>query len=109
MADLALEKKPLPVGSVDRMASGWWAMVMTIATEAALFAYLLFAYFYWAIQPDDMPFPEGGPPSLRLAAPDTVVLVLSSVAVWWGERSIKRGDRGKAAIGPRPASALAFE
>lgn len=88
----------LPVGSVGHRASGWYGMMMVIATEGALFAYLLFSYYYFATQygrpwlPDELP-------AFRLSGPGTVVLLSSSVAVWWGERAAKRGSRGSSAIG----------
>jgi len=84
----------LPVGAIDTRASGWWAMIFTIFTEASLFAYLLFSYFYLALQPH-LPgtFPQGGSPSLSLALPDTVILILSSVAVAWAQFHIEHNDR----------------
>ena len=41
---------PLPVGSAGRHASGWWGLMAMIVTEACLFGYLLFAYFYLEVQ-----------------------------------------------------------
>ncbi|MBN9590531.1 MAG: heme-copper oxidase subunit III [Alphaproteobacteria bacterium 64-11] len=90
----------LPVGAMDTRASGWWAMIFTVFTEAALFAYLLFSYYYLAAQPH-LPgsFPEGGPPSLTLALPNTIILILSSVAVAWAQLGIERGSRGRLVLG----------
>jgi cytochrome c oxidase subunit 3 len=83
----------LPVGAIDTRASGWWAMIFVIFTEASLFAYLLFSYFYLAVQPH-LPgtFPEGGMPSLMLALPNTFILLLSSVAVGWAQFNIEHDD-----------------
>jgi heme/copper-type cytochrome/quinol oxidase subunit 3 len=81
----------LPVGSIGRSSNGWWAMLFVILTEGALFLYLLFAYYYLAVQPH-AEWPPGGPPSMRLALPNTFVLIASSVAVWWGEQGIRRGN-----------------
>jgi heme/copper-type cytochrome/quinol oxidase subunit 3 len=69
-----------------------------IATEAALFAYLLFSYFYVAAQTVG-PWPPGGPPKLTLAIAGTVVLLLGSVTMWWGERGIRAGQRGQLLVG----------
>ena len=80
----------LPVGSKGRLSSGWWGMLAVIATEAALFAYLLFSYFYVAAQSVGQ-WPPGGPPDLKLAVAGTIVLVLGSVTMWWGERGIRAG------------------
>ena len=89
---IALDTR-LPVGAIDTRASGWWAMIFVVFTEASLFAYLLFSYFYLAVQPH-LPgtFPQGGMPSLALALPDTAILLLSSVAVGWAQYNIERDD-----------------
>ena len=83
----------LPVGSMGRRANGWWGMITLIATEGALFVYLLFSYFYIAVQhgrewlPPDLP-------SLSLSIPNTVILLVSGVAVWRGESLLIAGRRG---------------
>ncbi|MGI9169684.1 MAG: cytochrome c oxidase subunit 3, partial [Caulobacteraceae bacterium] len=45
-------------------------------------------------------------PHLRLSAPNTVILLTSSVAVWWGERGIKRGAVRQHLIGFGAGAAL---
>ncbi len=99
MAEQLMRNEALPVGSMGRRSNGWWAMLFIILTEGALFAYLLFAYFYLAVQPHTAAWPPGGTPSLHLALPNTVVLLASSVAVWWGERGIERGNNGQLVLG----------
>ncbi|HEX6957885.1 MAG TPA: cytochrome c oxidase subunit 3 [Ferrovibrio sp.] len=98
MSDTVLTNRPLPVGSVDRRAAGWWGMLTLILTEAALFVYLLFSYYYIALQYGRSWLPNELP-SFRLSVPNTAMLLLSSVAVWWGERGIKRGRRGQLVLG----------
>ena len=88
----------LPVGSKGRLSSGWWGMLALIATEAALFAYLLFSYYYIAAQETGAWPPQGAPP-LELAIPGTVVLLLGSLTMWWGERGIRGGKQGQLLIG----------
>jgi heme/copper-type cytochrome/quinol oxidase subunit 3 len=90
----------LPVGAMDTRASGWWAMIFTVFTEAALFAYLLFSYYYLAVQPH-LPgtFPEGGQPDLALALPNTIVLLASSAAVGWAQLGIEHGNRWRLVAG----------
>ncbi len=88
----------LPVGSKGRLSSGWWGMLCLIATEAALFAYLLFSYFYVSAQVTGA-WPPGGPPKLGLAIAGTVVLLLGSVTMWWGESGVRAGKRGQLLIG----------
>ena len=68
------------------------------SAKARIFAYLLFAYYYFAVQPHS-DWPPGGPPSLTLALPNTFILFASSITVWWAERGIKRGRRGPLLLG----------
>ena len=94
----ASQRLDLPVGSIGRHANGWWGVVMLIVTEGALFVYLLFAYYYAAVQhPQD--WLPADLPGFKLSLPDTIILLLSSVVVWRGERSLKQGRSGGVAAG----------
>ena len=101
----ASQRFDLPVGSIGRHANGWWGMMMLIVTEGALFVYLLFAYYYAAVQhsrdwlPADLP-------GFKLSLPDTIVLLLSSVVVWRGERLLKQGRSGGVAAAYLGVAAL---
>jgi heme/copper-type cytochrome/quinol oxidase subunit 3 len=88
----------VPIGNGVERSPGWWAMVWTIATEALLFVYFLFSYFYLASQSTG-PWPATGPLDLHLMIPATVILIASSVAYWWGEHGIKHGNRAQLLIG----------
>lgn len=99
MVELALAcPKDLPVGPVGRHGVGWWGVGAMVASEAALFGYLLFAYYYtgasalpgWLLEPA---------PKLIPALPATLLLLASSVAAWFGEAGVKEGNRTKALIG----------
>jgi cytochrome c oxidase subunit III len=105
-AEQLLQDEALPVGSIGRRSNGWWAMLFIMLTEGALFAYLLFAYYYLAVQPHTGPWPPNGAPSLHLALPNTLLLLASSVAAWWGERGIESGRSGRLAIGLAAALVL---
>jgi cytochrome c oxidase subunit 3 len=94
MVDGVHEQTVLPVGALGRNSVGWWGMLCLIATEGSLFAYLLFSYYYMAVQRGADWLPERHP-SITLAGPNTVVLVSSSVALWWGEEGIKRARLGQ--------------
>lgn len=83
--------RALPIGSPGRKSSGWYGMMMLIATEASLFVYLLFSYFYVAIW-SGKGFLPNTLPKFNLSAPDTIILLLSSVLVWWGEKGIRQGN-----------------
>ena len=95
----------LPVGPIGRHGLGSWGVGALVATEAMLFAYLLFSYYYtaavagrgWVLEPT---------PTLALAVPNTIVLLLSSVAAWMGERGVLRRSRGLALSGFAIALAL---
>jgi len=79
-------------------STGFWGMMLLIATEASLFAYLLFSYFYLGSMAQG-PWPPDGPPSLRLVLPNTVLLLASSGTMYWAERGIKQGDRTRLRLG----------
>jgi cytochrome c oxidase subunit 3 len=100
MADRLPIESALPVGAIDTRATGWWAMIFVVFTEASLFAYLLFSYFYLAVQPHAPgTFPDGGLPDLTLAIPNTAILLLSSVAVGWAQFSIERDNNRRLCAG----------
>jgi cytochrome c oxidase subunit 3 len=80
-------------------------MLTLIATEATLFAYLLFSYFYLASHALGT-WPPSGAPHLRIAVPGTLILIAGSVVMWWGERGIKRGKPGQLMIGLAAALVL---
>ncbi|OJU22562.1 MULTISPECIES: cytochrome c oxidase subunit 3 [unclassified Sphingomonas] len=89
---------PLPVGPVGRRGLGQWGVGALIASEAALFVYLLFAYFYaaasarpgWLLEPA---------PKLWPALPNTLLLLSSSLVAWIGEKGVERGRRAEALTG----------
>ncbi|HEY3851772.1 MAG TPA: cytochrome c oxidase subunit 3 [Steroidobacteraceae bacterium] len=106
MSEVVLSRpENLPVGPTGRHGVGWWGVGTLVVSEAALFAYLLFAYFYtgatappgWLLDPA---------PSLKLALPNMVLLLISSVGVWGAERGIIKGRRGQALAGLGVAFAL---
>jgi heme/copper-type cytochrome/quinol oxidase subunit 3 len=102
MSDATLPRErigPLPVGPMGTHSLGWWGMWMIVLTEAALFAYLFFSYFYTAVQFDKSWLPQDQPPSMRYTLPATIVIVLSSVSMWYANRSLRRGARGGNALG----------
>lgn len=88
----------LPINPAERRNPGWWAMVLIIVTEAMLFAYLLFAYFYLGSMANT-PWPPGGPPALKLVVPNTIILLASSGTMWWGESGIRAGSQVRLRLG----------
>jgi heme/copper-type cytochrome/quinol oxidase subunit 3 len=93
MYEAALRERALPIGSFGRKSSGWFGVWTLVLTETAIFAYLLFSFFYLASQANE-DWPIGGVPSLKLALPNTFILLSSSAALIWAERSgARRGRR----------------
>jgi heme/copper-type cytochrome/quinol oxidase subunit 3 len=84
----------LPVGTAIgdrlRLSNGWWGMLALILTEASLFGYLLFAYFYLQSQ-TPAAWPPSGAPALTVPLINTAILLGSSALVWLGERAVRRG------------------
>ena len=79
----------LPVGSAGERASGLLGCTMLIATEAALFGYLIFSYLYLAVQ-QTVHWPPEGLPKLGISSVNTAILVSSSGFVWLCEHFVKR-------------------
>jgi len=96
--ELLVPSRSLPVGPIGRRGVGWWGVGTLVASEAALFTYLLFAYFYlgatagdgWVLEPR---------PHLAVALPNTLLLLASSLVAWWAERGVLRARRAQALIG----------
>jgi len=80
MPEARLSEYPLPVNGGGQLSTGWWGMLCLLATEGILFGYLLFSYGYLGSQAGGE-WPPGGPPSLRLALPNTILLIASSVVL----------------------------
>jgi len=89
----------LPVRPLGR-PTGWWGMLLVIATEAALFAVLLASYFYLRFRAPG-PWPPDGiaEPKLLIPIVMTLLLMASSVTVYAGELGIRRGDQRRLRIG----------
>ena len=79
-------------------------MSAVVATEGAFFAYLLFSYFYLSSMSVN-PWPATVP-KLPLPIINTCILLASSALVWWAERGISAGKRGRLAGGIAIAAAL---
>jgi heme/copper-type cytochrome/quinol oxidase subunit 3 len=83
----------------------WWGVVLLIATEATLFAMLVFSYFYlrWTSKtgwpPDGLPDPKIVRPLIM-----TVILAGSGITAFMAERAIRRNDQ----LGLRGGLALTF-
>ena len=79
--------------------TGWWGMVVLIMTEAMIFAGLLASYFFVRAISPEWPLGHIEPPELRRISLFTVVLLGSSVPVFWAEAAIRRGDQRRLRLG----------
>jgi heme/copper-type cytochrome/quinol oxidase subunit 3 len=98
VTDTAPETIQLKFGSVGRLGVGWWGVGCLIATEGALFTYLLFSYYYFAVELGPA-FGPHRPPSMALPLPNTVILLSSSLIANWSEKAIKAGRKRRFLLG----------
>ncbi len=89
MTDLSSVRRDFVVS--DSMA--YWGTIIFIISESALFAFLFFSYYYFAIQPRQVPWPPNGLPALILPGAGALVLLASAPVAWYAERATKRGER----------------
>ena len=82
----------IPVPPIGR-PTGWWGMLVVVATEATLFAILLASYFYTRFRSPG-PWPPDGQPDPRLLKPVimTLLLMASSVTVYTAELASRKGN-----------------
>jgi heme/copper-type cytochrome/quinol oxidase subunit 3 len=75
-------------------STGWWGMVLFLATESGLFGTLLGSYFYLRFQFGPQWPPVGiERPELTTPLVMTALLVPSSLSLMWAERGIRNGRR----------------
>lgn len=98
MSEAAWSTGPVPVGPIGRRGVGWWGTLTLVATEGALFGYLLFSYYYFAAQLPKTWMAEPWP-KFNYAAPETIALLLSAAAVWWAQTGSRIGSKGRVALG----------
>ncbi|HZU88570.1 MAG TPA: cytochrome c oxidase subunit 3 [Stellaceae bacterium] len=99
-------RPPLPMGSLGRRASGYWGAVFLVLSEASIFAYLCFSYFYFSVQPHSGPWPPGGPPGFTYTVPQTAAIILAAAAMWWADRAADRAEGGALLLGQAAGLAL---
>lgn len=97
MAEARPLDERLPVHGMGSVGTPW-GMLCLFATEGILFAYLIFSYAYLGSQGYQAWPPTGGPPSLRLAIPATILLVGSSFVLEYAKRRARKGAAGVARV-----------
>jgi heme/copper-type cytochrome/quinol oxidase subunit 3 len=89
-----------PAGERRRSyATGWWGVVVMIMTEAMIFGGLISSYFF--VRAGSPEWPLGGiePPELVRISWFTVVLLGSSVPIFWAEAGIRKGNQRRLRLG----------
>ena len=90
-----LERSPIASLPWDTKR-GSASMLLFILTEAMLFVSLFFGYFYLGAHNDHWPLDEL--PKLHLATIMLIVLLASSVVLYFGEEASKKGKTGRARL-----------
>lgn len=84
-----------PVAAVERarraQPSGWWGIVLVIATEATLFACLIATYFYLRFRTSEWPLGGIEKPSVTLPLVFTGMLVATSIPMFLSVKAAKEG------------------
>lgn len=78
---------------------GWWGIVVVIATEGTIFLGLLSTYFFLRASSPRWPPAGVEAPELPLISVFTVVLLASSLPIFWAEAGIARGQQGRLRAG----------
>lgn len=78
---------------------GWWGMVVVIATEATIFVGLLSTYFFLRASSAHWPPVGIKPPDLGNISVFSVVLIASSIPVFWAEAGIRAGHQRRLRVG----------
>jgi cytochrome c oxidase subunit III len=91
---------PVETAPVTRgYSTAWWGMVVLITTEAMIFLALISAYFF--VRSSSTTWPLGGiePPELPPTIFFTVILLGSSIPIFWMEHALGRGHMRQVEIG----------
>lgn len=78
---------------------GWWGMVMFIATEAMVFALLIFVYFFLRAQADQWPLGDVEDPKVLRTGIRSLFLFASSATMHAADAGIRRGSRARLLAG----------
>jgi cytochrome c oxidase subunit 3 len=86
---------PYMAAAVDRnrrdMPSGWWGVLLFIATEATLFGLMIASYFYLRFQNAHWPPVGVDKPKVALPLALTAILVSTAVPLFLAVHSARRG------------------
>jgi cytochrome c oxidase subunit III len=89
---VAIDVRSLPNLVSGSRAPIWWGIVMLLAIEATVFGTLIASYFYLRMGEAQWPPPGIDPPKLGLATINTLVLLASSVPMYYADRAVTEGN-----------------
>jgi heme/copper-type cytochrome/quinol oxidase subunit 3 len=93
-----------PIPPTTGYPTAWWGTVVLITTEAMVFIALLSSYFFVRAGEPVWPPPGIPLPELHRSVLFTVILLASSIPVFWMEHALTRGHMGQVKL----TLALAF-
>ncbi|CAN5747468.1 hypothetical protein BH24GEM1_BH24GEM1_18300 [soil metagenome] len=108
MSTTVIPAQALPVLLTGPKAPLWWAFVLMLGIESVVFGGLITSYFYLKQASSNWPPAGLDHPELLLPTLNTLVLIASSAAMFYGDRSIKRGSQTGLKIGQTTALVLAL-
>ncbi len=89
----------LPLNANDPRAPLWWGMIGLIVIEAVFFISLIVSYFYLRFYAPEWPLGGISKPDLLLPSIGALILLTSSVPMYWADASIKKGNVRNLKIG----------
>jgi cytochrome c oxidase subunit III len=102
MSEITREVKgrELPINVNNSASTLWWGFVLLIIIELTFFAGLIASYFYLRFHAGgDWPIGHLERPDLLLPSINAVILFISSWPMYVADKSVQKGDMGKAKIG----------
>lgn len=90
----------------DTDAPLWWGMIGLIVIETVVVASMISSYLFIRAQHAEWPLGAIEPPDLLMPSMGTAVLLLSSVAMWWGDKGLEENAKRRTAIGVALAAVL---
>jgi heme/copper-type cytochrome/quinol oxidase subunit 3 len=86
--------RTITVTAAEPRPSGWWGMLLLVATEATLFAVLIATYFYLRFKTPDWPPGNIADPKIVRPLVYTLILVFTSVPMQTSFAAARAGRRG---------------
>lgn len=89
----------LPLNLDNRRSPLWWGWIGLMVIEATVFAALITSFFFLRSYSLEWPMAGIGRPDLLLPTIGTLLLLVSSVPVYWGDHRGRQGNMRSLSIG----------